>query len=503
MFRGSGPRRGTSAGLCSERLAARCSSVRRSAVASRLIAIVVAVSVAGGLSPASASGALKWRIVSTPFGPSPGAYPFLWGVSCQSVVRCLAVGELEADGASFGSSTWNGISWGHANQSSAASAVSCAPTSLCMTVNGPPDYANQGVNAAIWDGTTWSFLPSPAQLSSSGASPSGVSCPTANDCVVVGNETGGAWVATWNGSSWSVGSIPAPPGAALGPVSCSSVMACTAAGPGLGGTGPAFADHWDGQTWSLEMLPVPVGTTSISIGAVSCPSSGDCTAVGRWSEGNDDPALANPYIVQRANGRWSLQPVQFPPSSLLGVCNWLRGVSCVGSNACVAVGSAATPIAAQWNGTYWSNDPTSPDVAPGGFDTVGLASVSCVSATVCFAVGSALKVGVGSYPLVETTAPAGEAALGRTPSRCVTHGFSVGVTGTNIGSVQWRLDGRRLRGRTLHRSRAYSTQVRLTSGRHTLISTVVFQASVFTPNATFRRTLTGCPARNRKRHARD
>lgn len=495
------------------------SAHRGCATVGQLIAMALSIVVLLPLSPAAASGDLKWRVLRTPSAADPGQDAGFTGVSCWSALNCFAVIPPSQPGDSggnlpFGVAPWIGLRW------TTGGTVSCAVTSICMTVNTSEDFREVGLNASLWNGTTLVALPPPSGLVAAGSVvPSGVSCPSVNECVVVGNEIGGLFVATWNGNGWSLGSLPAPAGAdlsesnfpeqgVLGPVSCSSAVACTAVG---NANGLAFADRWDGHTWSLQSIPLPAGGVVGALSGISCPSSDDCTAVGSWSgapdpTGNQD---SHPYIVQWTGANWTVDPTQVSSTTTLRAM--LLGVSCVAQNACVAVGYGAPPntppdssivygpVVEQWDGASWSYQLTSISGGQrlGGGD---LDAVSCITATVCFAVGEAMvttdKEAATAIPFGETTSPPGSARLGRTPAPCAAQPFSALVTGANIAAVHWSLDKRPLRGRALRRARSYWARIILPPGPHTLDATVTFQASAFTPNVTFRRAVSGCKHRN-------
>ena len=458
------------------------------------------------LTSAIASSARHWRVlnVKVPSAGGGGNWGFS-GVSCQSAQSCVAVGAYSVvDGEQYdwpGFGVWNGATWSiHAfvpagSGDSFGGSVSCAPAARCVAVHSYPDTA--GLSPAVWGGKTWSYPPAPWAGVNSGYPASGVSCPSVNDCEVVGQDASGNVAASWNGSSWSLAAMPTPPGVdlgpfgpSLGPVSCSSASACTAVGsivlddPG----GGVYAERWDGQSWTLQTLPVPVGASFVDVAGISCPSSDDCTTVGWWGDFSSGIEVDRPYVAEWSEGIWTMQT--FPiPASLSGAQPqygaYLGGVSCTADNSCLAVGrfdAPGPPIAEVWDGTSWSWEPTAPGVS-GGFS-----SVSCISGAVCTAVGS----------LAETTGPApqpsGHAALHRTPTSCIEHRFAPLVRGKKIATVRWSLDGRPLRGQTLRPSRSYSTRIKLTPGRHVLIATVTFKASAFTPTATLRRRVTGCRA---------
>lgn len=364
-------------------------------VATALSAVVVLL-----LAPARALGALHWRVLHVKVPGVSNDWHF-GDVSCQSALKCLAVGfyypqdQTQNDWPGVG--VWNGLRWtvrpsgDRGTASFYASAVSCAPAAICMTVNN--ETTGKGP-IAVWRWTTetWSY-PRPPWSSSHAHQylPSGVSCVSANECMVVGAQTGGLFAAAWDGHRWSLRSMPIPPGGplklfanqfsdALGPVSCSSPVSCTAVGNVSGGN--SFAERWDGHTWSVQQLPKPAKGAALAVTGISCPSAYECIASGSWTPTNSQEN--HPYFAQWHPTGWAFQTVAIPATPAEPV----TGVSCVSANSCLAV--VDNTIFVRWNGTNWSGvRVTGP--------TWGIGALSCISAAVCVAWAGAN---------VETTAPA-------------------------------------------------------------------------------------------------
>jgi len=156
---------------------------------------------------------------------------------------------------------------------------------------------------AQWDESsgTWTFQTSVGELSA-------VSCPTATDCMAVGNFVNSAGVQQtlaeqWNGNTntWSIEQPPQPSGAtssALTGVSCTSPTACTAVGNFVNSAGvqQTLAEQWNVDNWSAPSLPpVPAGATSTTLSSVSCTSATTCTAVGDYVDSSGIETLAESY----------------------------------------------------------------------------------------------------------------------------------------------------------------------------------------------------------------
>jgi hypothetical protein len=220
-----------------------------------------------------------------------------------------------------------------------------------------------------------------------------------------------------------------------------------------------LAERWNGQRWISQSLPVPPGAThqvgleSVILDGVSCVSDTACTAVGRAIyvvNANGLKHVGGEAIAEHWDGtRWSAQTLQVP--SLVG--SQLNGVSCTTSTVCTAVGYQSV------NG------------------------------------GSRVLVERSSGTLPPAPIPAsGRAVLTGVPAACVQTSFTVRVTGTHISSVNWLLDGSRVRGRREHRGTRYAASIQLSaeSQRHRLTVKVRFTARSHTTPHTFHRNVLSC-----------
>jgi hypothetical protein len=241
-------------------------------------------------------------------------------------------------------------------------------------------------------GTAWTIARSPNATLSGGKIDS-VSCSSADACTAVGTnlDTSGINVTLaerWNGTSWQRQPTPNPPNdtdpsvapSLLG-VSCPTASFCAAVGQDTQGfTGASLAETWNGQRWTLQPFPVPADSSGAGLTAVSCPSFSFCEAVGSYF---DNSTGANVTLAAAWNGTsWSLQPTPNPAGAFF---EQLNTVSCASPTFCEAWGSgnAGNPgptVAEQWNGSSWQLQPVPSEA------TVN--SVSCASAKFCEAVGS-------------------------------------------------------------------------------------------------------------------
>jgi hypothetical protein len=298
----------------------------------------------------------RWAIQHT-LNPAGGSVIGLRGVSCASARACTAVGEY-ISGSTYVplAERWNGTRWSIQHTSNPAGGsstfldgVSCPSTSACTAVGQYNNGTTDVMLAERWNGTRWSIQHTPNPVGGSSILLYGVSCPSTRACTAVGQYNNGAEEVTlaerWNGATWSIQHTANPTGGSsniLDGVSCPSTSACTAVGAYSNGTisGVPLAERWNGTRWSIQHTPSPTGGSGI-LDAVSCPSTGDCTAVGHYPGGANEVTLA-----ERWNGTsWSIQRTPNPAGAST---NQLFGVGCASTGACTAVGASDGALAERW-----------------------------------------------------------------------------------------------------------------------------------------------------------
>jgi hypothetical protein len=268
--------------------------------------------------------------------------------------------------------------------------VSCPSATTCMAVGTYVDGSGAGLSLAErWNGTSWSRLSTPNPAGAAVSFLLGVSCTSASACIAVGEYFDGsgahhAFAERWNGASWSLQSVPEPSGSQgsfLSAVSCSSAAGCTAVGSSIesstfGVFGNTLAEHWDGTSWSIQSTPNPSAVQYLS--GISCVSSTACVAVGQSDQGT---------VAERWDGTtWSIQSSPSPGQNAA-----LFSVACTSVSACMAVGNytdnsgTGVTLAEQWDGTRWSVQ-TTPNASGSQFDYLN--SVSCTASSACTAVGA-------------------------------------------------------------------------------------------------------------------
>jgi hypothetical protein len=148
----------------------------------------------------------------------------------------------------------------------------------------------------MWDGTTWSVVPSPEP--STASTPfnrlSGVSCISTTSCTAAGdyrtNIESKTLLASWDGTTWSVDPSPDASSAdSLSSISCVSISSCTAVGSyNNGSVNQTLIEVLKGTSWSVVSSPNSSTSDTNVLDGVSCPTatSGTCTAVGFFEKGN-------------------------------------------------------------------------------------------------------------------------------------------------------------------------------------------------------------------------
>jgi hypothetical protein len=339
-----------------------------------------------------------WSVVAFP-APA-GASGHVRDVSCVDSTNCFAAGT-EDDYIAAGRTwiqRWNGTKWSTAahpdpGDESSFDDITCTSSAACMTVGVyEPTWSSQLLSLTErWNGTAWAVSPPPAGGSQSQLGD--VSCPTTTFCVAIGAATNTSvlpFSKRWDGTNWTIVTMPTPSGASypgLGGVSCTSSTHCFAVGSyfAAGGITKMLIERWDGTAWSIVTSPAAPNGQSASLGAVSCQSATNCTAVGSGTSLR--------VMLLKWNGSvWAVT------NGLSDTSKLLRAVSCPAATSCVAVGSNGSgAFARHWNGSTWTTVATP---TPSGAHDAGLTDVSCTSPTQCTAIGSS-STNTTIDPLIE------------------------------------------------------------------------------------------------------
>jgi hypothetical protein len=214
--------------------------------------------------------------------------------------------------------------------------------------------------------------------------------------------------------TWSVPTeLPLPSGAttngtqtayALG-LSCPDAGHCVAVGDykaGNSGDNAIMAEAETAGGWVATELTPPMGArpapdVDLLVDSVSCPSDGDCVAVGEYYTATDELVS---LIATETDGTWAQAiegPVPSNAPSIGSPNSVLEGVYCTSVGNCIAVGqyvdadnSTEPMIATQSGGGSWSATDVTPPAGPSpgsGNEDAFLEGVSCSAPSNCIAVG--------------------------------------------------------------------------------------------------------------------
>ena len=411
------------------------SAVRAIATAGALFLVLTATAL-GSRSQTHARG-LAQKAAASPL--PPGAVQkkgsSLYRVVCPSALGCVATGSYRTTkGGHLLAVVERGGKWSTQLTPGAVSIVSLACPSISRCV-GTRGVGEQKTSVVTQSGRTWQpvAVTLPAGASSTPwPDLASVSCGSPGNCAAVGAYEIPAFakplVVTDGDGTWSAGTEPQPPanaattrdrdvstpGNRLSLVACPSAGNCIAVGTytdknAAAGEYPWVLKETDGQ-WAPGVgatLPADANTHGESerggaapffgFTGLSCPSAGNCTAVGGyWGKGDVEQGL----ILTERNGTWSrgvrapLPPRAVPNSEPNEFNSPIASVSCAAPGDCAAVGSyvlrpGGTPhglLLSERGGAWKASALVLPAraKAPGG---VFLGSVTCPSPGDCVAIG--------------------------------------------------------------------------------------------------------------------
>jgi hypothetical protein len=261
-----------------------------------------------------------WAVQATP-APTDYYGQQLNGVACPSATACYAVGLYykgsgqEVTMAEY----WNGKTWAAQTTPTGTpkylTGVSCDSTTFCLAVGSyVKGSSNELTLAEDWNGKVWGSQTAPNPKGSGGTYPLSIACASAKACMSVGYYQGStAFLGAaelWNGKTWTVVPTPAPGSGdsiTLGGVSCVSATSCTAVGfsQDSAGNNTTVVESWNGKVWAAETAAKPSGATSATLDGISCASASACMATGSYKKAADTYNLAELW-----NGKkWAVQTV--------------------------------------------------------------------------------------------------------------------------------------------------------------------------------------------------
>ena len=104
----------------------------------------------------------------------------------------------------------------------------------------------------MWNGSTWSLIPSPNASGSTSDGLYGVSCTATDFCMALGSSDVASFIERWNGASWSI-VADLSVGQDLTSISCVGQSFCMAVGSTPASTSLAVA--WTGGPGTLSPAP--------------------------------------------------------------------------------------------------------------------------------------------------------------------------------------------------------------------------------------------------------
>jgi hypothetical protein len=238
-----------------------------------------------------------------------------------------------------------------------------------------------------WNGTAWSFVPTPAL--GRNAALFSVSASSATDAWAVGTIVGGSdttLLEHWNGTAWTVDTADAITSreAELNSVLDLSPGNAYTIGTGPGGT---LFEHWNGSTWSRVTLPDAGFRPSAYSQSISASSPSDI-----WVAGTAFAASTGQTVAEALhfNGTaWSVVPMAQPAAGTPAI----TAVTAISPTDAWAVGLNGTPLLENWNGKAWTIVP-SPALA--GVFVTRFTGVAARSASDVIAVGTAIPSAVNT-----------------------------------------------------------------------------------------------------------
>jgi photosystem II stability/assembly factor-like uncharacterized protein len=327
--------------------------------------------------------------------PAPAGTGELGAVACATAKRCWAVGIADPETAPTpaaatvivatknAGTTWKAqhVAGGSTPQ---LSGVSCPTATECMAVgsNGA-SLPGSGVVVATTDGgKTWNPVAAPPGA----LTVMTVTCSNAGDCVVLVNDGSLVWSAvTANfGQSWQrAGNLPSL-FAAGDDLSCTTGGPCLVAGYVPTGTGQgegAVALSTDGgMTWALASVPNGLG----ALRSAACATPTNCLAAGSTSTTVSDVVPAHGQLLDSADGGHTWAPAATPPP-----VDDVFGLACPSGRVCAMVGTEwkGTPAVGTGAVAQSGNGGTTFRLASVAYVPLTLTALSCPSVTACVAAG--------------------------------------------------------------------------------------------------------------------
>lgn len=275
--------------------------------------------------------------------------------------------------------------------------VSCITWTRCIAVGTQVAGSEMAFRplAEQWTGTRWHVMSMPDPVEMPRAVLTKVSCQSRRSCVATGYHYGGHGYSVlaerWDGRRWRIVQSANRAGmwsAFFNSVGCQPRVGCIAIGghSSRAGESRALAELWTNGRWRVLRAHWPAGARAAELNGISC-ASGSCVAVGLYQASSGQVLT----LAERWTGRfWMLEH----PVSARAPVSTLNDISCATARLCMAVGDSQWnrqfPLAELWRDGSWHQVPGA-KVADGTLN-----GVSCQRRTWCMAVGA-----MGTRPLTE------------------------------------------------------------------------------------------------------
>jgi hypothetical protein len=300
-------------------------------------------------------------------------------------------------------------------EASSLSGISCPSASECIAV-GSNSSGNAMVKQTTDAGGQWVSDTNGV----TGQGLNAIACAGPEDCVAVGGSPM-VLVTTDGGEQWNSTPVSA---SGLLSVSCPDSQHCWATATrtttGSEDPGPILvttdgATSWTNQSWSVPGDYNGATLETASLGTITCPTARECLAVGQASylhppPPGGAPTTAAPYfedysVLATTNDAGQSWQAQLLPSEFVG------GISCMTAEECVVGAAGGTyQVETTDGGATWTVSPqASGSQFASGSITANVAAISCADAHHCTAVDAFTfeDLGVEYATPVEVTSDGG------------------------------------------------------------------------------------------------
>jgi hypothetical protein len=396
-----------------------------------------------------------------------GAFAVFEGLSCTAVGECAATGyykdansNVQGMAAALSGGTWAqatpialpsgaatapGVGFADLRSTACTSVGSCVAAGFYKDASHFDHAMLATESGGTWAQATQVTLPSDASTSAPDDALQAVACPAPGSCVAGGyymasDKTLQPMIVTETNGSWSPAIrivLPSDASTATGAqlaqiqsLACTSVGICVAGGSyedmnGSGDTQAMLVTETNG-TWGTAVratLPsgaaTAAGMQSASILSLACPSDGNCTAAGSYSDTNGNQL---PMAAGESNGTWAQATAITLPANATTAAGTQRSgglssLSCWAVGACVATGSYndtngskdQQALVASEDGGSWSKAteltlPTDAATATGA-QTAAAYRLACPQPDRCLVAGRYNQTSGGVLPMTVVSQP--------------------------------------------------------------------------------------------------